>query len=129
MKKKKKKKTLPRETRSCEPEHAGEENAEEERASSPVEVAGELEELRNRLAYLAAEFDNYRKRVAGIVRRAPRRRAPDARPVPLRAAEVRAGADIGGGGEVRPETSRGDRAGPVGRKARGDGAVRGRQGG
>jgi molecular chaperone GrpE len=59
-----KKKDLPRETPSCEPELAGEENAEEERASSAVEVAGELEELRNRLAYLAAEFDNYRKRVA-----------------------------------------------------------------
>lgn len=59
-----KEKDLPRETQSCEPELAGEENAEEERASSPVEVAGELEELRNRLAYLAAEFDNYRKRVA-----------------------------------------------------------------
>ena len=59
-----KEKDLPREKQSCEPELAGEENAEEERASSPVEVAGELEELRNRLAYLAAEFDNYRKRVA-----------------------------------------------------------------
>jgi molecular chaperone GrpE len=59
-----KEKDLPGETQSCEPELAGEENTGEERASSPVEVAGELEELRNRLAYLAAEFDNYRKRVA-----------------------------------------------------------------
>jgi len=59
-----KEKDLPRETPSGEPELAGEENAEEERAPSSEEVAGELEELRNRLAYLAAEFDNYRKRVA-----------------------------------------------------------------
>jgi len=57
-------KDLQQETQSCESELAGEENAEEERASSPVEAAGELEEMRNRLAYLAAEFDNYRKRVA-----------------------------------------------------------------
>jgi molecular chaperone GrpE len=38
--------------------------AEEGAAPSPEEVAGELEELRSRLAYLAAEFDNYRKRVS-----------------------------------------------------------------
>jgi molecular chaperone GrpE len=38
--------------------------AEEGAAPSPEEVAGELEELRRRLAYLAAEFDNYRKRVS-----------------------------------------------------------------
>jgi len=58
-----KEKDLPRETPSGEPELAGEESAEEERISSPEEVAGELKELRNRLVYLAAEFDNYRKRV------------------------------------------------------------------
>jgi molecular chaperone GrpE len=59
-----KEKDLPGETQSGEPELAGEEIAEEERPPSPEEVAGELDELRNRLAYLAAEFDNYRKRVA-----------------------------------------------------------------
>jgi molecular chaperone GrpE len=40
------------------------EDAADEQGPSPEEVAGELEELRSRLAYLAAEFDNYRKRVA-----------------------------------------------------------------
>jgi molecular chaperone GrpE len=57
-------KDLPRETPPGEPELEGEETVEEERAPSPEEVAGELDELRKRLAYLAAEFDNYRKRVA-----------------------------------------------------------------
>jgi molecular chaperone GrpE len=33
-------------------------------APSVEDVAGELEEVKSRLAYLAAEFDNYRKRVA-----------------------------------------------------------------
>lgn len=33
-------------------------------AATLREPAGELEEVKNRLAYLAAEFDNYRKRVA-----------------------------------------------------------------
>ena len=46
------------------PELAEGENAGEEAAPSPSVVPGELEELRKRLAYLAAEFDNYRKRVA-----------------------------------------------------------------
>lgn len=45
-----------------EPELAGEGNAEEESAPSPSALAEELEEVKNRLAYLAAEFDNYRKR-------------------------------------------------------------------
>ena len=46
------------------PEVAEEENADGEAAPSPTVVAEELVELRNRLAYLAAEFDNYRKRTA-----------------------------------------------------------------
>jgi molecular chaperone GrpE len=58
------KKDVPGQTSSGEPELAGEEGAEEEKAPSPSVVAGELEDLRKRLAYLAAEFDNYRKRVA-----------------------------------------------------------------
>jgi molecular chaperone GrpE len=41
---------------------AGEESADEEAAASPSIDAGELEMVKNRLAYLAAEFDNYRKR-------------------------------------------------------------------
>lgn len=43
----------------AEGEYAGEETA-----PSPSVSVGEIEELRNRLAYLAAEFDNYRKRTA-----------------------------------------------------------------
>lgn len=57
-------KDLPRETPPGEPELEGDETVEEERAPSPEEVAVELDGLRKRLAYLAAEFDNYRKRVA-----------------------------------------------------------------
>lgn len=34
------------------------------RETTPEEVADEIAELKSRLAYLAAEFDNYRKRVA-----------------------------------------------------------------
>jgi molecular chaperone GrpE len=41
----------------------GQEGAEPQ-VPSAEEVAGELEEMKKRLAYLAAEFDNYRKRVA-----------------------------------------------------------------
>lgn len=40
----------------------GEESVEEESPAAPSTVAGELEQVKNRLAYLAAEFDNYRKR-------------------------------------------------------------------
>ena len=40
------------------------EYADEGTAPSPSVSAGEIEELRKRLAYLAAEFDNYRKRTA-----------------------------------------------------------------
>lgn len=36
----------------------------QEAAAAPPEPAGELEEIKKRFAYLAAEFDNYRKRVA-----------------------------------------------------------------
>jgi molecular chaperone GrpE len=43
-------------------ELAGEESVEEESPAAPSSVAGELEQVKNRLAYLAAEFDNYRKR-------------------------------------------------------------------
>jgi molecular chaperone GrpE len=61
-----KKRDMPDERSSGEPELAGEEGGAEEGVPEPPPsvVAGELEELRNRLAYLAAEFDNYRKRVA-----------------------------------------------------------------
>ncbi|MBI5575369.1 MAG: nucleotide exchange factor GrpE [Deltaproteobacteria bacterium] len=38
--------------------------AEGEEAAPAPEASGELEELKTRLAYLAAEFDNYRKRAA-----------------------------------------------------------------
>lgn len=41
-----------------------EEPGPEEAAPPPKEAAGELEELKSRYAYLAAEFDNYRKRAA-----------------------------------------------------------------
>jgi len=64
MKDKDKEKDRKQEALAGGPELAGGENAGEEAAPSPAEVAGELEELRKRLAYLAAEFDNYRKRVA-----------------------------------------------------------------
>lgn len=57
-------KDLPQETPPGEPELEGGEMAEEGQDTSPEEVAGELDELRRRLAYLAAEFDNYRKRIA-----------------------------------------------------------------
>lgn len=40
----------------------GEETADEENPPSPSVAAEGLEEMKNRLAYLAAEFDNYRKR-------------------------------------------------------------------
>jgi molecular chaperone GrpE len=46
------------------PEVVEGENAGGEAAPSPSVVAEELVELRKRLAYLAAEFDNYRKRAA-----------------------------------------------------------------
>jgi len=51
-------KDLPPESPSGEEESAAEEAAPEE------EGADELAEVKNRLIYLAAEFDNYRKRVA-----------------------------------------------------------------
>jgi molecular chaperone GrpE len=57
-------KDLTGETQSGEPELAGGDIAEEERSPSPDEVAAELDGLKSRFAYLAAEFDNYRKRVA-----------------------------------------------------------------
>jgi len=64
MKDKDKEKDRKKDAPACEPELAQGENAGEEAAPSPPVDAGELEELRKRLAYLAAEFDNYRKRVA-----------------------------------------------------------------
>ncbi|MBI5420120.1 MAG: nucleotide exchange factor GrpE [Deltaproteobacteria bacterium] len=59
-----KEKDLPEETPARKPDPAAEESATEERPPSPAEGADELAEVRNRLVYLAAEFDNYRKRIA-----------------------------------------------------------------
>ncbi|NJD61572.1 MAG: nucleotide exchange factor GrpE [Deltaproteobacteria bacterium] len=52
-----------REAPAGDPGPVGQEGAEPQPPSAE-EVAGELEEMKKRLAYLAAEFDNYRKRVA-----------------------------------------------------------------
>ncbi|HZW36653.1 MAG: nucleotide exchange factor GrpE [Deltaproteobacteria bacterium] len=56
-------KDIKQEAPADEPGSIGREGAEPQTPSAE-EVAGELEEMKNRLAYLAAEFDNYRKRVA-----------------------------------------------------------------
>lgn len=58
-----KEKDLPEETFPGENGPVPEEE-EREAAAPPGEPAGELEETKRRLAYLAAEFDNYRKRSA-----------------------------------------------------------------
>jgi molecular chaperone GrpE len=59
-----KEKDLPQEAPDSEDERIAGNSAEDGKASSPEEVGSELEETRSRLAYLAAEFDNYRKRAA-----------------------------------------------------------------
>lgn len=61
---KEKEKDRGREQASGEPELAEPETADSVPADAPAVVAGEFEEMKKRLAYLAAEFDNYRKRVA-----------------------------------------------------------------
>ena len=58
-----KEKDLPEETSPGENEPVPEEEGPEA-APPPGESAGELEEMKRRLAYLASEFDNYRKRNA-----------------------------------------------------------------
>ena len=57
-----KEKDLPQETTGIEAEVAAGDDAAEEGAPFSGDVSAELEEARSRLAYLAAEFDNYRKR-------------------------------------------------------------------
>jgi len=57
-------KGLPRETPEGEAELVEAEFAPEGEAPVPEDVSAELEEAKNRLAYLAAEFDNFRKRTA-----------------------------------------------------------------
>jgi molecular chaperone GrpE len=59
-----KEKDFPRETTDIEAEFAAGDDAAEKGAPFSGDVSAELEETKSRLAYLAAEFDNYRKRAA-----------------------------------------------------------------
>jgi len=59
-----KEKDLPQETPDIEAGFAAGDSVAEEKAPFPEDVSAELEETKSRLVYLAAEFDNYRKRAA-----------------------------------------------------------------
>lgn len=59
-----KEKDLARETADGEAGFAAEDDAAEKETCLLGDVSAELDETRSRLAYLAAEFDNYRKRAA-----------------------------------------------------------------